>query len=94
MYGNSQLFIKKNIVYGTKEAMFSDNSSTAKPVFENNNYYNCPNLIAVIGEKSKFCDDSSSMTQLDPQFANASESNFTVGNQDIKDMKIGDPRWF
>lgn len=34
------------------------------------------------------------MTQLDPQFANASESNFTVGNQDIKDMKIGDPRWF
>lgn len=91
--GNSINF-KKNIVYGTKEAMFSDNSSTAKPVFENNNYYNCPNLIAVIGEKSKFCDDSSSMTQLDPQFANASESNFTVGNQDIKDMKIGDPRWF
>lgn len=90
--GNSINF-KKNIVYGTQEAMFSDNSSTAKPAFESNNYYNSPNLIAIIGDKSKFCDDSSSMTQFNPQFTNANEGDFTVGSQDLKDLRIGDPRW-
>lgn len=90
--GNSINF-KKNMVSGTKQAMFSDNNNTAKPVFEGNNYYNSPNLIAVIGEKSKFCDDSGSMTQLNPQFANESEGDFTVGNLDLKDLRIGDPRW-
>ena len=33
-------------------------------------------------------------TIADPQFKDAANGDFTVGNDNVKDKKAGDPRWF
>jgi hypothetical protein len=32
-------------------------------------------------------------TAYDPQYADAENGDFTVGSDDVKALKIGDPRW-
>lgn len=32
-------------------------------------------------------------TEIDPKFTNPESGDFTVGAEDIKDSKAGDPRW-
>ena len=31
---------------------------------------------------------------IDPQFKDAANGNFTIGNDNVKDKKVGDPRWY
>ena len=90
-YTGNSINFTKNIVYGTG-GVFNDNSDFTKPTFENNNYYNSPGLIAP-ADKSKYYDDSNTKYELDPQFTNAANGDFTVGNAELKDIGIGDPRW-
>lgn len=90
-YTGNSINFTQNIVYGTS-GIFSDQGGTSKPDFQNNNYFNTPGLVSIIG-KSKFFDDSSTKTELDPQFTDATKGDFTVGNAEVKDLKIGDPRW-
>lgn len=90
-YKNNSINFTKNIVYGTK-GVFNDNSDYSKPVFESNNYFDSPGLVAT-ADKSKYFDDSSTKYELDPQFSNADNGDFTVGNAELKDLGIGDPRW-
>lgn len=57
--------------------------------YANNYYFNCPNLWSNL-----YKDDHSSVaTECDPQFADAANGDFTVQSQDLKDNKVGDPRW-
>ena len=86
--GNSITFTN-NIVSNT-QANFSNQSSTAVPTFENNNYWNAAALNAE-GGAGKFIDTTG--RELDPGYANAAGGDFTVSNEDVKFYGIGDPRW-
>jgi hypothetical protein len=33
-------------------------------------------------------------TVLDPKFADAANGDFTITNDDVKDKKVGAPRWY
>ncbi len=72
---------------------FSDNSSTSTPTFSNNNYWNTANLVSDDGGSARFYDTSG--TTLDPEYADAENGDFTLGNEDLiyNANGIGDPRW-
>ena len=54
--------------------------------------FNAPNLVqATATETSKIFDNAG--TAYDPQYADYSKFDFTIGSDDIKALKIGDPRW-
>ena len=81
-----------NIVTNTL-ANFSNQGGTAVPEFDNNIYFNADGLcVAGANANGKFIDDSG--TVLDPQFKDAANGDFTIGNDDVKDKKAGDPRWY
>ena len=72
---------------------FSDNSNTAEPTFDNNNYFNTKNLVSEGGdEKAKFFDTDG--TTLDPGYADAANGDFTLSQEDLIYNQVGDPRWF
>ena len=61
----------------------------ATATYANNYYFDCPNLW-----NNLYKDDYSSVaTELDPQFTDAANGDFTVQSQDLKDNQVGDPRW-
>lgn len=61
----------------------------ATATYANNYYFNCPNLWSNLYKG----DYSSVATELDPQFTDAANGDFTVQSQDLKDNQVGDPRW-
>lgn len=72
---------------------FSDNSNTAEPTFENNNYFNTKNLVSDGGDgKAKFFDADG--TTLDPGYADAANGDFTLSNEELIYNQVGDPRWY
>lgn len=81
-----------NLVTNTL-ANFSNQSGTAIPSFDNNVYFEA-NGLCVSGANSngKFIDEKG--TVLDPQFKDAAKGDFTIGNDNVKDLKVGDPRWY
>jgi hypothetical protein len=42
-------------------------------------------------ESAKYFDNAG--TAYDPQYADYTKFDFTVGSDDVKALKIGDPRW-
>lgn len=89
--GNSIKFTN-NIVTNT-EASFSNQKNTAVPTFSGNVYYNTPNLQTATQTSGKglFYDNDGTVTN--PQYKDASNGDFTVGNEDVKFAGAGDPRW-
>ncbi len=79
-----------NIVAETT-AIFSNQSSTAVPFFENNNYFNAPGLFTGGSTTSLIFDDAASNEN--PGFVNTDSGNFTVTNELLKAKGTGDPRW-
>lgn len=64
----------------------------AEDSYSMNYYHNSPNLWDATN--GAYTDPSKcSATELDPQFADAANGDFTVGNAELKDIGIGDPRW-
>lgn len=81
-----------NLVTNTG-AVWSNQSKTAVPTFQNNVYFNCPKLnkADVEGKTNLFADETGKV--LDPQYKDAANGNFTVGNEDVSKLGVGDPRW-
>lgn len=52
-------------------------------------YFNSPNLWT----NSHKDDYASFATEADPSFKDATNGDFTITNEDLKDKKVGDPRW-
>lgn len=72
---------------------YSDQANTAVPTFQNNNYFNTINLTSKVGESTaKFFDEKG--TTLDPQYKDAANGDFTLGNEDLIYNKAGDSRWY
>lgn len=87
--GNSITFT--NNLVTNSAGMFSNQSSTAQPRFENNAYFAAPGFLPGGNENAKIADEAG--LEIDPQYQDAANGNFTVGNDDVKTYKIGDPRW-
>jgi len=85
-----EISFTNNIVAETT-AIFSNQSSTAIPVFGNNNYFNAPGLFTGGSTSSLIFDDSASSEN--PGFVNATNGDFTVTNELLKAKGTGDPRW-
>ena len=86
-----------NIMVGTNyKRGFANNANTDQaPTLDNNIYFNTENLI----EAGSTADATISWfdkagTVLDPQFKDAAKGDFTIGNDNVKDKKAGDPRWY
>ncbi|MCF0202864.1 MAG: DUF5123 domain-containing protein [Bacteroidaceae bacterium] len=60
----------------------------AETSFSNVVYSNCPNIWS-----SACADDHGWAAEMDPKFKDAANLDFTVTNDDVKDKKVGDPRW-
>lgn len=81
-----------NLVTNTA-GVWSNQSKTAVPTFSNNVYFNCPklNVADVEGKTNMFADEQGKT--LDPQYKDADKGDFTVGNEDVSKLGVGDPRW-
>jgi hypothetical protein len=75
---------------------FANQAATDKePTLDNNVYFNTVNLIsagATADATITWFDTAG--TVLDPKFADAANGNFTITNDDVKDKKVGAPRWY
>jgi len=85
-----------NIVTNTG-AVWSNQSTTPTPDFGNNNVYSGCTKLNVLdgadaGKTNLFIDEQ--RTEADPQYANAAEGVFTIGNASVSKLKAGDPRWY
>lgn len=81
----------RNTLFGDTAAMYANQANTSAPVFANNNYYNSPTLNLASPTSPVKSDAGGSA--LNPGFTNATTGDFTIGNQTLKDNKVGDPRW-
>ena len=81
-----------NIVTNTG-AVWSNQSKTAVPTFQNNVYFNCAklNIADVEGKTNMFADEAGK--EADPQYKDAANGDFTVGNESVSKLGVGDPRW-
>lgn len=94
--GNKITFTN-NLVVGTNyKRGFANNSATDKePTLDNNVYFNTVNLISAgsTADATITWFDTAG-TELDPKFADAANGDFTITNDDVKDKKVGAPRWY
>lgn len=74
-----------NLMYNSvnTETSSTNHKNTPTPTFDNNVY----------SEGCKFAAWDTAGKVLDPQFADAANGDFTIGNDNVKDTKAGDPRW-
>lgn len=81
-----------NLVTNTA-GVWSNQSKTAVPTFSNNVYFNCPklNVADVEGKSNMFADEQGKT--LDPQYKDAANGDFTVGNEDVSKLGVGASRW-
>ena len=81
-----------NIVTNTG-AVWSNQSKTGVPQFQNNVYLNCAklNIADVEGKTNMFADEAGK--EANPQYKDAANGDFTVGNESVSKLGVGDPRW-
>lgn len=85
-----QIYFNKNII-SESAGVFTNQAATTLTEMKNNNYHNAPNFTAGSGSGVK--NDTGTFTTLNPQFTNATQGNFTIGNLDLKLNEIGATRW-
>ncbi len=94
--GNTITFTN-NIVtdFNNKRGFANQKNTDQDPMLDNNIYFNTKNLISAddTADATISWFDSKG-TVLDPQFKDAAKGDFTIGNDNVKDKKAGDPRWY
>jgi hypothetical protein len=94
--GNTITFTN-NIVtdFNNKRGFANQKNTDQNPTLDNNIYFNTKNLISKddTGDDTISWFDSNGKV-LDPKFKDAANGDFTLGNDDVKDTKAGDPRWY
>jgi hypothetical protein len=89
--GDLTMSFTNNIV-SNSSGVFCNFTPVVEATFEHNNYFNSPNLVqATATEAAKYFDNAG--TAYDPQYADYTKFDFTVGSDDVKALKIGDPSW-
>jgi hypothetical protein len=86
--------VKNTIITGTT-GYYTNQTASSQPICSNNNYFNAPRFYdaafeVITGQK---VDNSGTHTTVDPGFIDATNGNFTLSNQTLRDNQVGDPRW-
>ena len=89
--GNSITFT--NNIVTASSGNFSNQKNTAVPTFDNNFYFEADGYVTAGANANALFVDAAG-TIADPQFKDAANGDFTIGNDNVKDKKVGDPRWF
>ncbi len=90
-YAGNVINFKNNIVSNTV-GHFSNQSKTNVPTFDNNNYFNATGFnVSGANSNAKILDEAG--FSVNPQYKDAANGDFTVGNLDVSDKKQGAPRW-
>jgi hypothetical protein len=81
--------------FNNKRGFANQKTTDQDPMLDNNIYFNTKNLISAddTADATISWFDSKG-TVLDPQFKDAAKGDFTIGNDNVKDKKAGDPRWY
>lgn len=93
--GNNITFTN-NIVtdFNNKRGFANQSSTDAEPTLANNYYWNTVNLISKAdGNEEKITWFDEAGKNVDPQFKDAANGDFTIQNEDVSFAKVGDPRW-
>jgi hypothetical protein len=85
-----QIHFNKNIV-AESAGIHTNQASTTLTEMKENNYYNAPTFTSGTVSNAKY--DTGNFTSLNPQFTNAAQANFTIGNLDLKLNNVGPARW-
>lgn len=85
-----------NLVTNTV-GVWSNQASTPTPDFGLNNVYSGCTKLNVLdgaegGKTNLFIDEKG--TTADPKYKNAEEGDFTITNESVSKLKVGDPRWY
>ena len=81
-----------NCLVTNTAGMFSNQSTTAQPRFENNGYFAAAGFLPGGNENAKVVDEGG--REIDPQYRDANNGDFTIQNDDVKALQMGDPRWY
>ena len=92
-YPNNVINWSNNLTTNTV-AVVSNQSSTSVPTFSGNAYYNTPNLSSVVEKTNLFTDENAISWDVDPEYKDAANGDFTIQNEDVSTRQIGDPRWY
>ena len=82
-----------NNIVASSAGNFSNQKNTAEPTFSNNIYFEADGFVTAGANANALFVDAAG-TILDPQFKDAANGDFTIGNDNVKDKKAGDPRWY
>ena len=82
-----------NNIVASSVGNFSNQAKTAEPTFSNNIYFEADGFVTVGANANALFVDAAG-TILDPQFKDAANGDFTICNDNVKDKKAGDPRWY
>ena len=86
-----------NIVSNTK-AVYTNQSKTSTPTYTNNYYFGCSNasIFAASDAETKvyWNGDVNAKNGADPMYKDAANGDFTLGNEDVVKLNVGDPRWY
>ena len=82
-----------NNIVASSVGNFSNQKNTAEPTFSNNIYFEADGFVTAGANANALFVDAAG-TILDPQFKDAANGDFTIGNDNVKDKKAGDPRWY
>ena len=96
-FAGNKITFTNNIVtdFNNKRGFANQKTTDQDPMLDNNIYFNTKNLISAddTADATISWFDSKG-TVLDPQFKDAAKGDFTIGNDNVKDKKAGDPRWY
>ena len=82
-----------NNIVASSAGNFSNQKNTAEPTFSNNIYFEADGFVTAGANANALFVDAAG-TIADPQFKDAANGDFTIGNDNVKDKKAGDPRWY
>ena len=96
-FAGNKISFTNNIMVGTnyKRGFANQKNTDQEPTLDNNIYFNTENLMSAgsTADATIIWFDTTG-TELDPQFKDAANDDFTIGNDNVKDKKAGDPRWY
>ena len=92
--GCSKITWTNNLVTNTV-AVWSNQSSTTVPEFQNNVYNACANLNnEVLGPPIVNAFKDGTATVADPKYKNAAKGDFTIGNDAVSKLGVGAAKWY
>ena len=90
--GGQQITWANNLIVNT-QAVYTNQSTTSTPAYQNNYYFGCTNasLFAASDPENKvyWNGDTSGKNGADPKFKDAAKGDFTVGNEDVSKLGVG-----